>query len=130
MLQTNEELQSKCILLLPESDHFEQKYDFSKVRSEINRYSDFFCKVNIRDDLSEDSLNLKIPQTEFVNDEWDFFKMRIFALLFCSQNLVYDVVEMMKDESSSKGFDCYQHYNLYFYSYMGKLNFCIVRIIG
>lgn len=114
-MQSNEELECNCILLVSEQDHFEQKYDFSANEAENFVYSGFSCKVSEWPAKDREDL----PKREFVSGDWDYFKLRVFSLLFASQSLVYDVVDNMLDEASSC-FPTEQQRDLYFYAFMGR----------
>ena len=115
-LQTNEELESNCILLISQKDYFEQKYNFASKNEEVFKYSGFNCKIKQRNSNHIDSSNL--PVQNFVSKNWDYFKLRIFTLLFASQSLVYDVIDIMEEESAIEQSPD-QHRQLYFYALMG-----------
>ena len=88
-------------------------------REEVFHYSGFNCKVSSKQNFGqEDSSQERPPSREFVSKEWDFFKLRIFSILFASQSLVYDVIDIMIDEFSIQS-STEQHKVLYFYAFMG-----------
>jgi hypothetical protein len=121
-MQTNDELESNCILFISEKDYFEQKYDFMTNEDELYKYSGFHCKIESRVSQIKDEYE-EYPVKEFVSNDWDFFKLRVFSLLFASQSLVYDVIDIMKDELSVESITEQQRH-LYFYSFMGiKMRF-------
>ena len=117
-MQSNEELESNCILLISEKDHFEQKYDFSMNESEVFVYSGFNCKVTVKDHVRDE----EVPEHEFISKKWDYFKLRIYSLLFASQSLVYDVIDIMEEEEAIQE-SPKQHRQLYFYAFMGIIIF-------
>lgn len=109
-LDENQNLAKKCILLFPQNDHFEQKYDFSFNYEHPELYSNF--KFGFYEESQQGDI-------DFLSDQWDYFKTRIFSILFSSQNLVYDVVDILKEEMQFRQFSCQQK-SLYFFAYLSK----------
>ena len=147
-MQTDFQFEQKMILILTEQDPFEQKYIFNFEHREKRFYSDFKSKITFAsieeednkfgqmdfEDLKKENRRMQIEvESRFENREgleeeifesesWGYFKQRIFTILFASENLIYDVIEIIKEEKSFENATNQQNL-LYFYAFLGDFNF-------